>query len=512
MDSAQRYDRQLRLWGDYGQRCLQKSHICVLGSSAVATELLKNLVLPGIGRFTIIDNEIVSEGDLGTNFFVTHSDLGKSRAKVTTQNLLEMNDQVQGDGLYQDWSTLLNESPDFFAKFNLVALTQCTNSKLTSQLAALCWQLRIPLVITYVAGFLGHIRVQVAEHTVTETHTTNTLDLRLDCPFPAMKELFSKFNLDCEDPIEHGNIPFVVILYHILEQWKRNNPQKTILSFSDKREIRAMVRQARHNSQEENFQEAEEYVVRALNPTVLPANVLALFDHPTCRSQLTEASNTFWILIRALADFVNKEGQGRLPVSGQVPDMKTDTNSYVSIQRVYHEQAERDYQCVRSRVHDWLKQLGRSLADISDDEIRRLCKHAAESRLQRGSEWSKELNRLPRSTSNGELGSNLLWYLAYHAFYNQIQITSNSSALEGYIQPWQKEGGTHAGPTGLICHLQTRLDYLMKHSKSELHNTAAMVGGMVAQEIVKLVTHQYLPLLNTCIVNNIEATTSSFSW
>ncbi|KAJ1659266.1 hypothetical protein IWQ61_001643, partial [Dispira simplex] len=157
-------------------------------------------------------------------------------------------------------------------------------------------------------------------------------------------------------------------------------------------------------------------------------------------------------------------------------------------------------------------QLGRSLADISDDEIRRFCKHAAELRLQRGSEWNKELDSVPQPTSGGELGSNLLWYLAYHAFYKQVQITSDSSALQSYIQSWQKERDAQAGPTGLIRHLQARLDYLMKHCKSELHNTAAMAGGMVAQEIVKLITHQYVPLHNTCIVNNIEATTSSFFW
>ena len=64
----QRYDRQLRLWGDRGQEILGKSTVCVLGSGAVGTELLKNLVLPGIGGFTIVDDAIVARKDLGSKF------------------------------------------------------------------------------------------------------------------------------------------------------------------------------------------------------------------------------------------------------------------------------------------------------------------------------------------------------------------------------------------------------------------------------------------------------------
>ena len=33
----------------------------------------------------------------------------------------------------------------------------------------------------------------------------------------------------------------------------------------------------------------------------------------------------------------------------------------------------------------------------------------------------------------------------------------------------------------------------------ELHNIAALTGGMVAQEMIKIVTKQYIPIDNTCI-------------
>lgn len=43
----------------------------------------------------------------------------------------------------------------------------------------------------------------------------------------------------------------------------------------------------------------------------------------------------------------------------------------------------------------------------------------------------------------------------------------------------------------------------------EMHCMAAMQGGIIAQEIIKLLTHQYVPLDNTFIFNGIKSTSSS---
>jgi len=43
-----RYDRQLRLWGDGGQRKLEASRVCLLNAGALGTEVLKvNVYLIG---------------------------------------------------------------------------------------------------------------------------------------------------------------------------------------------------------------------------------------------------------------------------------------------------------------------------------------------------------------------------------------------------------------------------------------------------------------------------------
>ena len=100
-----KYDRQLRLWAASGQRALEESHILLLiadrdgagsGSSVAGVETLKNLVLPGIGSFTIADSAKVTEADLGVNFFLEAESLGRSRADECRRLLEELNPDVSG--------------------------------------------------------------------------------------------------------------------------------------------------------------------------------------------------------------------------------------------------------------------------------------------------------------------------------------------------------------------------------------------------------------------------------
>ena len=57
-----------RIWGEHGQTALEKARVCVLNCGPTGSEALKNLVLGGIGSFTIVDASKVSPSDLGNNY------------------------------------------------------------------------------------------------------------------------------------------------------------------------------------------------------------------------------------------------------------------------------------------------------------------------------------------------------------------------------------------------------------------------------------------------------------
>lgn len=56
---------------------MRNATILVIRLRGVATETIKNIVLAGIGKLVIVDNEIVSEEDLGAGFLFREDDVGK---------------------------------------------------------------------------------------------------------------------------------------------------------------------------------------------------------------------------------------------------------------------------------------------------------------------------------------------------------------------------------------------------------------------------------------------------
>jgi ubiquitin-like 1-activating enzyme E1 A len=71
------YDRQIRLWGAQAQERIRNAHILLVSLRALGTEIAKNLTLAGISSLTIVDDEPVTEEDLGSCYFLRDEDVGK---------------------------------------------------------------------------------------------------------------------------------------------------------------------------------------------------------------------------------------------------------------------------------------------------------------------------------------------------------------------------------------------------------------------------------------------------
>ena len=214
-EKAKRYDRQLRLWGDHGQTALERANICLINATATGTEILKSLVLPGVGNFTILDPSPVSGEDAGNNFFLTMDSIGQPRGEVATRLLLEMNHEVRGESRQESVEQVLDVDPDFFTSFSMVVACGLSE-KILLLLSAKLEKSKIPLLVVRTSGFLGYIRLQLAEHLVVETHPDNAApDLRLDQPWEALVSWLEEEGgrmgeMDLKD---HGHTPYPVILH-----------------------------------------------------------------------------------------------------------------------------------------------------------------------------------------------------------------------------------------------------------------------------------------------------------
>lgn len=106
------YDRQIRLWGLEAQNRMRSAHVLVVGFSGIATEVIKNIVLAGIGTLTIIDDGVVREEDLSASFFFRDTDVGVPRtAEAPLQRIQQLNPHVQVHGR-SDAGVLTDEALD----------------------------------------------------------------------------------------------------------------------------------------------------------------------------------------------------------------------------------------------------------------------------------------------------------------------------------------------------------------------------------------------------------------
>lgn len=54
-----------------------------------------------------------------------------------------------------------------------------------------------------------------------DTHPSNLASLRIDCPFDELTAHAESVDFEQLDSMEHGNVPFVVILVRALAEWKK---------------------------------------------------------------------------------------------------------------------------------------------------------------------------------------------------------------------------------------------------------------------------------------------------
>lgn len=164
-----------RLWAASGQNALESSRVLVINGTATSTSTLKNLVLPGIGHFTILDPSKVTPADAGNNFFLNGpNSIGKSRAEEEVRLLLELNDGVEGMADTRSLDEVLDTDPEWIAGFTVV-IAHNLDSKLLDRLATFLWSddSHPCLFVIRSSGFLAEFYIQYHEHASECTHSSS---------------------------------------------------------------------------------------------------------------------------------------------------------------------------------------------------------------------------------------------------------------------------------------------------------------------------------------------------
>jgi amyloid beta precursor protein binding protein 1 len=150
-------------------------------------------------------------------------------------------------------------------------------------------------------------------------------------------------SLDSMSPDDHGHVPYLALLLHFLEEWKKTHKGQVPQNYKEKTEFRSTVSKAARTNNpeggEENFDEAVAAVLKSLNPPEASSSVKEIFLAPEC-VVIKEDSPSFWVIANAVGLFYTKYGV--LPVPGAVPDMKARSKDYIQLQNVYKSKARKD--------------------------------------------------------------------------------------------------------------------------------------------------------------------------
>lgn len=451
------------------------------------------------------------EEDLGSNFFLEPSSLGQPRAKWTTHFLRELNPDVNGESIDENVDNIIANNSEFFQNFSVV-IACGLNEKSLVKLSNLLWDFNIPLIACRTVGFIGSARIQIKEHCVIETHPDNDFyDLRLEEPFDALKEY-------CDNTKLTPKVPWLPIVFQHVEAFKANHNGKVPQNHREKTELREMIRNSM-TADEENFEEAIRAVNTCFGAGKPNSSIQKILNDDYC-TKLNKNSQSFWIMAKALKDFIDNEGNGYMPLRGNIPDMTAETTLYINLQNIYRAKSRHDSDIVLRRVHEILEELNKSCDWITEKEVRLFCREASHLSVIRGTkiadEYEKGLNATLVANELENMDSRMGHYIVLRALE---RFQTEHGCLPGEIQPdidtsrVKSQGTKLLNDWGVNAQLNDDLFHeICRYGGAEIHSISAFLGGAIAHEVIKIVTRQYKPFDNTFIYDGITAQCETYKF
>ncbi len=150
----ERYQRQLPIIGEEGQRRLASSSVLVVGLGGLGSIVSMYLVAAGIGKLILVDKAKVDKPDLNRQLLYTEKDIGKSKASIACKKLKALNSDVE---LYCIDKELTEDIARELVSRVDVVVDALDNWRTRFILNKVCIEARKPLVHGGVEEFYGQI-------------------------------------------------------------------------------------------------------------------------------------------------------------------------------------------------------------------------------------------------------------------------------------------------------------------------------------------------------------------
>ncbi|ODV74605.1 Ula1p CYBJADRAFT_166404 [Cyberlindnera jadinii NRRL Y-1542] len=495
MDREEKYDRQLRLWENQGQQLLESARVLVVQPTVTSLELVKNLVLPGVGSFTLLDEPQTVQSEDLVSFYLSPDDVGSERMSSLVKNLNELNEDVAGDFHHvEDVNVWLQtvQPTDFWNQYDLVVL----NWEYPLVLEQLS-KLKIPVIVTNTLGFYGILRIFKPSVEVVETHTQGVADLRIVNPWDELLQYSDSIDLESLDVEEHAQIPYLIIQLKAVQAWRKAHTQLPKTS-QEKKGFKKMIMDWKKDYQELNFDEAVENSHMIMSSTGVPHSIQELLQQVDTRLEEENSRSLFWILVKALKAFVTRTGV--LPLTGALPDMTSSTGNYLALKKIYQGKADADRALFTQKLDKILETMHWNHA-VDPQTVQTFLKNSRHLYFSQSSCQPLNYVNTKIATEHEDSKSNLVLIGIF--LVQQYILAHNALPTLDHLDDLFSQRKSLTASHELYDVLRE----ILRAQGQQLNNICSVMGGIAGQEAIKLVTNQYIPVDNTLIFDGLRSVT-----
>lgn len=546
--SKDKYDRQTRLWGE-GQILICAAKLLCLNSDSCSCEILKNLILSGVGEVTIVDDAKITQEDLKNNFFVDADDVNKSRGEIVLKNLLELNPDVKGNFINKSAKEYMDDEKNDFKSFTVLIATNLLSDE-NDKLYSIAKKNNLRLVIVKNNGLINYIRLYENYHGNMSLRLLDNpvSDYRLSCPWKELKDFANSFDLEKMDLIDHKNVPYFVILLKALDKYRnnKNDPEANPNNKEEKEEFKNIVKgfmlSTGTEGENENIEEAlsKLYFCNKYNNKLTTYKMEQIFEviEKISQKEIFSKSNNymklFFIYFITLKQFFNK--YKTYPLCGPIPDMISNTKNFIGLKQIYNTKAKNDHKEMRDMINIEIKE-NKNLSDEEKSELNKLVNNLTTDQIDivdiLNKNWPQtSLFVYPDNVNEEEAKNfdpdqfdedfqklNFVWYLLFRAsdkFMNKNKrypgqnIDDFKKDVPELFELLKEEFSKLSVKPDLGSQLNEDNAFeFCRMGKGFVPPVVSIIGSMASQEIIKLITYQFETVNNTVIYDGINVTLSN---
>ncbi|KAF7312326.1 Ubiquitin-like modifier activating enzyme 2 [Mycena indigotica] len=135
---------------------LADTRVLLVGAGGIGCELLKNIVLTGFGKITLLDLDTIDLSNLNRQFLFRKKDVKQSKALVAAQTAAPFNPNVQITPIHGNIKEPQYDL-EWYKQFDIV-LNALDNLDARRHVNKMCMAAQIPLVESGTAGYLGQVQ------------------------------------------------------------------------------------------------------------------------------------------------------------------------------------------------------------------------------------------------------------------------------------------------------------------------------------------------------------------